>query len=69
MNMLCGYGAFDIQWGNHDALWMGACAGNACCMANVLRLSLRYGNMATLEDGYGIKSGSAGYLCHGDVWR
>lgn len=54
MNMLCGYGAFDIQWGNHDALWMGACAGNACCMANVLRLSLRYGNMATLEDGYGI---------------
>ena len=54
MNMLCNYGPFDIQWGNHDALWMGACAGNACCMANVLRLSLRYGNMATLEDGYGI---------------
>lgn len=54
MNMLCDYGSFDIQWGNHDALWMGAAAGNACCMANVLRLSLRYGNMATLEDGYGI---------------
>lgn len=45
---------FDIQWGNHDALWMGAAAGNDCCIANVLRLSLRYGNMATLEDGYGI---------------
>lgn len=54
MDMLCDYGRFDIQWGNHDALWMGAAAGNVCCMANVLRLSLRYGNMATLEDGYGI---------------
>lgn len=54
MDMLCHYGKFDIQWGNHDALWMGAAAGNDCCIANVLRLSLRYGNMATLEDGYGI---------------
>lgn len=54
MDMLCDYPSFDIQWGNHDALWMGAAAGNTCCIANVLRLSLRYGNMATLEDGYGI---------------
>ncbi len=54
MDMLCDYHRFDIQWGNHDALWMGAAAGNDCCIANVLRLSLRYGNMATLEDGYGI---------------
>lgn len=54
MDLLCDYRRFDIQWGNHDALWMGAAAGNVCCMANVLRLSLRYGNMATLEDGYGI---------------
>jgi len=45
---------FDIEWGNHDALWMGAAAGNDCCIANVLRLSLRYANMTTLEDGYGI---------------
>ena len=45
---------FDVQWGNHDCLWMGAAAGNDCCIATVLRLSLRYGNMATLEDGYGI---------------
>lgn len=45
---------FDIQWGNHDALWMGAAAGNLSCIANVLRISLRYANMATLEDGYGI---------------
>lgn len=54
MDTLCRYHNFDIQWGNHDALWMGAAAGNDCCIANVLRLSLRYGNLATLEDGYGI---------------
>ena len=54
MDTLCAYDRFDIQWGNHDALWMGAAAGNDACIANVLRLSLRYGNMATLEDGYGI---------------
>ncbi len=54
MDTLCERNNFDIQWGNHDALWMGAAAGNDCCIANVLRLSLRYGNMATLEDGYGI---------------
>ncbi|MDE7146451.1 MAG: fructose-1,6-bisphosphatase, partial [Duncaniella sp.] len=54
MEILCQYGKFDIQWGNHDILWMGAAAGNDCCIANVLRISLRYGNMTTLEDGYGI---------------
>lgn len=54
MDTLMGYRDFDIQWGNHDALWMGAAAGNDCCVANVLRISLRYDNMATLEDGYGI---------------
>lgn len=54
MDTLCEYGKWDIQWGNHDALWMGAAAGNDACIANVLRLSLRYGNLATLEDGYGI---------------
>ena len=45
---------FDIQWGNHDALWMGAAAGCDACIAIVLRLSLRYANMVTLEEGYGI---------------
>lgn len=45
---------YDIQWGNHDALWMGAAAGCDPCIANVLRLSLRYNNMTTLEEGYGI---------------
>lgn len=54
LDRLCKTKNFDIQWGNHDALWMGAAAGNDCCIANVLRLSLRFGNMATLEDGYGI---------------
>lgn len=48
------YHSWDIQWGNHDVLWMGARAGNDACICNVLRLSLRYGNLATLEDGYGI---------------
>lgn len=47
------YHSWDIQWGNHDILWMGACAGNDACICNVLRLSLRYANLATLED-YGI---------------
>lgn len=54
MDTLSNFPHFDVQWGNHDALWMGAGAGNLCCIANVLRLSLRYANLATLEDGYGI---------------
>lgn len=54
MDTLNKYRHYDIQWGNHDALWMGAAAGNECCIANVLRISLRYANMDTLEDGYGI---------------
>ncbi|MCM1370221.1 MAG: fructose-1,6-bisphosphatase [Candidatus Amulumruptor caecigallinarius] len=54
LDMLAGYKHFDIQWGNHDALWMGAAAGNDACIANVLRIALRYGDMATLEEGYGI---------------
>lgn len=54
MDDLCERKKFDIQWGNHDIVWMGAAAGNDACIANVLRLSLRYANMAILEDGYGI---------------
>ncbi len=54
MDTLATYRDYDIQWGNHDALWMGAGAGNRCCIANVIRICLRYGNMETLEDGYGI---------------
>ena len=48
------YHSWDIQWGNHDMLWMGAAAGNNACICNVLRLSLRYANLVTLEEGYGI---------------
>lgn len=54
MDILGGYHNWDIQWGNHDILWMGACAGNQACVCNVIRLSLRYANLTTLEEGYGI---------------
>ena len=54
MDTLADYHNWDIQWGNHDILWMGACAGNDACICNVIRLSLRYANMTTLEEGYGI---------------
>ena len=50
----CEHQRTDIQWGNHDILWMGAAAGNMGSIANVIRMCLRYGNLATLEDGYGI---------------
>ena len=54
MDEMAHYHCWDSQWGNHDILWMGAHAGNRACICNVLRLSLRYNNMATLEEGYGI---------------
>lgn len=54
MDMLCRYRDFDIQWGNHDIVWMGAAAGSPACVANVLRNALKYADMSTLEDGYGI---------------
>lgn len=44
----------DIQWGNHDVLWMGAASGSAACMANVIRISARYNNLEIIEDAYGI---------------
>ena len=54
MDILCDYHNFDVQWGNHDILWMGSASGNLVSIANVIRMCLRFGNMATLEDGYGI---------------
>ncbi len=54
MDTLRQYHSWDIQWGNHDMLWMGAAAGNDACICNVLRLSLRYANLTTIEEGYGI---------------
>ena len=54
MELLCNYHDFDIQWGNHDIEWMGAAAGNAALIATVLRVSIRYANVETLEEGYSI---------------
>lgn len=54
LDTLRDYHAVDIQWGNHDILWMGAAAGSEVCMTNVLRISARYSNLDTIEDGYGI---------------
>jgi len=54
MDRLIDYHSVDIQWGNHDIIWMGAAAGNQALIANVIRISLRYQNLDTLEDAYGI---------------
>jgi fructose-1,6-bisphosphatase-3 len=54
MDRLMDYHAVDIQWGNHDIVWMGAAAGSEACIANVIRLCLRYANMETLENGYAV---------------
>ena len=54
MDQLIQYHSVDIQWGNHDVLWMGAAAGQRGCIANVIRICARYGNLDILEDGYGI---------------
>ncbi len=54
MDKLMNYHSLDIQWGNHDVLWMGAAAGQRGCIANAIRICARYGNLDILEDGYGI---------------
>jgi fructose-1,6-bisphosphatase-3 len=54
LDTLIDYGSVDLQWGNHDILWMGAAAGSEACIADVIRIALRYGNVDTLEHGYGI---------------
>lgn len=54
MDTLMHYHSVDIQWGNHDIVWMGAATGQLACIATVLRFSARYGNLDILEDGYGI---------------
>lgn len=54
MDTLKHYHSWDIQWGNHDILWMGAGAGNDACICHVIRICLRYANLVTLEEGYGI---------------
>lgn len=54
MDTLTQYHNVDVQWGNHDISWMGAAAGNPACIATVIRISAKYGNLNMLEDGYGI---------------
>lgn len=54
MDRLMDYHSLDIQWGNHDVVWMGASVGQLACIAVVIRNSLRYRNLDILEDGYGI---------------
>ncbi|MDR3595308.1 fructose-1,6-bisphosphatase [Clostridium sp.] len=54
MDTLVNYHSVDIQWGNHDILWMGAACGSDVCVANVIKNSLKYANLDTLENGYGI---------------
>ena len=54
MDTLMGYHSLDIQWGNHDIVWMGAALGQRGCIAHVVRNCARYGNLSILEDAYGI---------------
>jgi len=54
MDTLLNYHSVDIQWGNHDILWMGAAAGSEACIATVIRICTRYANLDTIDDGYGI---------------
>ena len=54
LDILEDYHNWDIQWGNHDLVWMGAAAGSQACVANVVRMCSRYANFKILEEGYGI---------------
>ena len=54
LDLLLAHHAVDVQWGNHDVLWMGAACGSDVCIAAVVRACLQYGNMEILENGYGI---------------
>ncbi|WP_156172401.1 fructose-1,6-bisphosphatase [Salinicoccus sediminis] len=54
METLIDYHSLDIQWGNHDVLWIGAYAGSKVCLANILRICARYDNLDIIEDAYGI---------------
>ena len=54
IDKLMKYHSIDIEWGNHDIVWMGAACGNPACIMNVIRICARYGNLSILEEGYGI---------------
>ena len=54
VDTLIDYHSVDVQWGNHDALWLGAYAGSKVCLANIVRICARYNNLDIIEDAYGI---------------
>lgn len=54
METLLNYHSVDIQWGNHDVLWIGAFSGSKVCLANIIRICARYNNLDIIEDAYGI---------------
>jgi len=54
MDVLMNYHSVDVQWGNHDISWMGAASGSMACICNVIRVSCKYYNLATIEESYGI---------------
>ena len=54
LEQLTAHHSVDIQWGNHDVVWMGAASGSWLCIATVLTTSFAYNNLEALEDGYGI---------------
>lgn len=54
LDLLMNYHSLDIEWGNHDILWMGAAAGSEACIASVIRNNVKYNNLQILENGYGI---------------
>lgn len=67
MDELLKYHSIDFQWGNHDVEWIGAAAGHAACIANVIRNSLRYNNFDVIEIGYGINTRALVNFAH-DVY-
>ena len=54
MDLLMNYHSLDLEWGNHDILWMGAACGSDACIASVVRNNIKYNCIETLENGYGI---------------
>lgn len=68
MDELMAYHSVDIQWGNHDILWMGAAQGHPLMVATAIRIALRYGNLECLEEGYGINMLPLGHLAM-DVYK
>ena len=67
MDLLMQYHSLDIEWGNHDILWMGAAAGSKACIATVVRNNLKYNNTKILENSYGISLRNLAHFCRKDI--